>query len=153
MSDDAAIDRALGWSLALEPLDPLDGAAGGLDVEWRRVSGVDALMQALTLAFATLRGSDLFNVRFGFAGVAALAEESDPVLRRERVRVAVIDTLRAEPRVARVLSVRFADEAGAEGGAAAFAAPPSRVLEVEAVFEAATGRVHRITVGGEALDG
>lgn len=150
-----ALDRALGWDLALEPIDLIDGAAGGLDLRLdgpvRR--GADALLQSLTLALVTLRGSDTFNTGFGFAGVAALAEETDPVLRRERLRMSVIAVLQAEPRVGRVVTVRFADEVDPDGTPSApLATPPSRVMAIEAVFVTIAGTRQAITLGGEVLD-
>lgn len=151
MTDLAPLDRALGWSLALEPLDPLDGAAGGLDLEFALVSGEAALMQALTLAFVTLRGSDLFNQAFGFDGLEALAGDADPVIRRERIRMAVIAILKAEPRVRRIVTVRFADEVGGPA-AAAQPAPPIRSARIEAVFETVAGVRQQIVLGGEVLD-
>lgn len=151
MNDLASLDRALGWSLTLAPLDPLDGAAGGVDLDFTIVSGEAALMQALTLAFVTLLGSDLFNRAFGFAGLAAIAEESDPVLRRERIRMAVIATLQAEPRVRRIITVRFSDES-TEPARQPSAVPPERVLAIEAVFETVAGVQRAITLGGEVLD-
>ena len=153
MTDTASIDRAFGWGLALEPLDAIDGAAGGLDLSFATVRGTDALLQSLTLALVTLAGSDVFNTGFGFAGLSALAEETDPVLRRERLRMAVIATLKAEPRITRIVTVRFADEITADGTTAAvFTTPPSRVLDIEAVFETVAGTRQAITLGGEVLD-
>ncbi len=153
MSDTTALDRALGWGFALEPIDPEDGAAAGLDLSFDIVRGQGALLQSLTLALVTLTGSDVFATGFGFAGLSALVEETDPVLRRERLRMSVIATLKAEPRIRRVVTVRFADEVEADGTPGEpFSAPPSRVMAIEAVFETVAGTSHTITLGGEALD-
>ena len=151
MSVSSILDRQLGWSLELEPLSPVDGAAGGLDLSFAQVSGADALVQSLTLALVTLLGADLFNTRFGFDGIAAIAEESDRVLRRERIRMAVLAVLKAEPRVGRIITVRFADEAGDT------APPPSpvplpRTAAIEALFETVGGEQRAISVGGEVVD-
>lgn len=145
-------DRTLGWSLALAPIDPVDGAAGGLDLEFSTVSGIDALTQALTLAFVTLRGSDPFNSNFGFAGLAAIAEESDPALQRERIRMAVLSVLQQEPRISRVVTVRYADESDENMKAAPARFPGSRSRAIEAIFETAGGMQQRIILGGEVLD-
>ncbi len=156
MSDSDTLARALGWSLALAPVDPLDGAACGLDLdlaggEFRTVSGEAALIQSLTCAFVTLRGSDLFNGAFGFNGLAAIAEEDDATIRRERVRMAVIATLQAEPRITRVLTVRFDDELG-NAPVSPTVVPRSRTVAVQAVFETLAGVQQTISLGGEVLD-
>lgn len=153
MSNTTVLERALGWGFAMEAIDPIDGAAGGLDLTLDLVRGEAALVQSLTLALITLAGSDVFAVDFGFAGLSAIAEETDPVLRRERLRMSVIATLQAEPRIRRVVTVRFADEVDADGTPGeVFAAPPSRVLAIEAVFETIAGTRQAITLGGKVLD-
>lgn len=153
MSGLVSPEKSLGWALELEPLSPLDGPAGGLDLSFDKVEGADALIQSLALAFVTLTGADVFNRRFGFDGLAAIAEESDRVLRRERIRMAVIATLQAEPRITRIVTVRFADEVGVDGEPGhAFATPPSRVMTIEALFETAAGGRQAMIVGGEVLD-
>lgn len=151
MSAPANLDRSLGWSLGLLPLDPMDGAAGGVDLDFSIISGEAALMQALTLAFTTLKGSDVFNGPFGFSGLAAIAEESDTILRRERIRMAVIATLQAEPRIRRVITVRYADETG-DAPMPTQAQPTSRAVQIEAVFETIAGTRQAIVLGGDALD-
>jgi hypothetical protein len=151
MSNFALRDRQLGWSLGLEPLFPVDGPAGGLDLDFARVSGADALVQSLTLAIVTLLGADLFNTAFGFDGIAAIAEEQDPVLKRERIRMAVIAVLKAEPRVARIITVRFADEAGQDPPKPS-PVPPPRTAGIEALFETIDGERRVLAVGGEVVD-
>jgi hypothetical protein len=108
--------RALGWGVRCDPVAP--GVDLGRDLamtvrEGRRdlalVGGVANLAQDLAVALTTLLGSDPFNTRFGFDGLNALAEETDPVLMRERVRIAVIRVLRDDPRVARILDVKLID--------------------------------------------
>lgn len=151
MTETSLLDRRLGWSLGLTAIDPIDGAAGGLDLDFSTVSGEAALMQSLTLAFVTLQGSDPFNQTFGFSGLAAIAEENDAILRRERIRMAVIATLKAEPRIARIVTVRYSDETG-EAPRAPSPTPPGRNMAIEAVFETVAGVQHAITLGGEVLD-
>ena len=80
----------------------------------------------------TLLDSDVFNTDFGFDGLNALATETDPILLRERVRIAVIQVLRRDPRVRRIVDVKLGDgrlEAPAAG---------SRELDVKVVFETVT---------------
>ena len=98
-----------------------------------RVEGIDNLGQALSIAITTRLGDDLFNTQFGFDGLRALAEETDPVLVRERVRVAVIQVLRKDPRVRRILDVKLDD------GQLDRPAAGSRVLNVRVDFETVSG--------------
>jgi len=132
--------RLLGHGLASEPLVPgmmalgrdlrLGQGPNGLDLV--RVEGLAALIQDLEVALTTLLGSDVFNTGFGFDGLNALAEETSPVLVRERVRIAVIATLRRDPRVARILDVTLND---------GFARPPAgaREVDVRVAFQTVTG--------------
>lgn len=143
-------DNLLGRAIRLVPIEPSLGAAGGFDVDLSaggEVRGQAALSQALTLAMVTLRGSDIFAAGFGFAGLSALAAESDPVLRRERLRLAVIDVLRAEPRIRRIVSVRFVDESGDPR-----ATPGSRRAEVLAEFETIAATRQVAVLQGEVTD-
>lgn len=110
---DATRRRLLGWSAACPPLLP--GLDHGRDVviedgDLARVHSIDCLGQSLSIALTTALGSDVFNTSFGFDGLNALVEESEPVLVRERVRVSVVQVLRNEPRVRQVLDVNLGDE-------------------------------------------
>ncbi len=128
--------RLLGWSAACEPIFP--GADLGRDlvlasdgqgkVDLKLVESVDALSQSLSLALTTALGSDVFNTAFGFDGVAALADEPDPVLARERVRISVIKVLHADPRVRRIVDVELDGGRARPIGAA-------RTLDVTVAFE------------------
>jgi len=111
-----ARDRLLGWSLSCPLIEPgarlgrdleLTNGEHGLDLE--RVRGMDALTLALSIALTTLRGNDVFNVDFGFDGLNALVEETDPLLARERIRVAVAQLLGREPRVKNILDIKLVD--------------------------------------------
>lgn len=142
--------RALGWSLDAPLLSP--GGDHGRDValargpdglDLARVAGPDNLAQALGIALTTLLGSDVFNVRFGFDGLNALAEETLPVLARERVRVAVIQVLREDPRVRRVLDVSLGP------GAPSAPAAGDRRLTVEVRFETVSGDDVQVRLGRE----
>ena len=130
--------RLLGQGLACRPFSSfalgrdLELIAGPRGFDLRQVSGIDNLGQALEIALTTLLDSDVFNTEFGFDGLNALATETDPILLRERVRIAVIQVLRRDPRVRRIVDVKLGDgrlEAPAAG---------SRELDVKVVFETVT---------------
>jgi hypothetical protein len=147
--------RVLGVGAACEPIDPgLDvgrdlrmaaDAEGRLDLA--RVEGLDNLGQVLALGLTTLLGSDVFDVRFGFDGVRAMAEEHDAMLVRERVRVGIVNLLNADPRVRRVVDVELAD------GRLAAPSSGSRELEVRVVFEAVSGDQATVDLRGGAFGG
>ncbi len=80
----------------------------GLDFDF--VSGIDNLGQTLETALTTRLGDDIFNVTFGFDGLNALAEETSPVLQKERIRVAIIRVLEKERRVRRILDVQLSGD-------------------------------------------
>ncbi len=136
--------RLLGWAPLTEPTGEglgrdlvLARTAGTLDLA--RTTPIQSLTQALVHALTTRLGDDVFDVRFGFDGLDAMAEEHDPLLVRERIRIAVIQVLRREPRVRRILDVRL------DGGG--LSDPPGagdvRELQVAVAFEATSGeRVH-----------
>jgi hypothetical protein len=153
---DALQARLLGRGPRLDLIDPQGdigrdlsfsvGAGGARDLAF--VSGIDCLTQDLSVALTTLLGSDLFNTTFGFDGVRALAEESRALLIRERVRVAVIQTLNRDVRVRRIVDVKLDDERLDRPVAAG-----SRTLQVRVVFEAVTGESFAVELGGSALTG
>ena len=142
--------RTLGWSLACDEIAPgvdlgrdlrlvADGE-GRLDLA--RTDGIDNLGQSLAIALTTPLGSDVFNLEFGFDGLNALADETLPVLQRERVRVGVINVLRRDPRVRQIVDVKLEDDrldAPAAG---------SRTLEVRVVFETVAGEQAAVDLGG-----
>ena len=84
----------------------------GLDFDF--VEGLENLAQVLRITLTTPLGSDIFNIQFGFDGLNALAEESDPILTRERVRVSIIRLLQREPRIRRIIDVQFDGEGETE---------------------------------------
>ena len=115
---DAVRRRLLGWSVACDPLLPgvdhgrdlvLQGGDGA-PLDLARVESMDCLGQSLSIALTTALGSDVFNTSFGFDGLNALVEETEPVLVRERVRVSVVQVLRKEPRIRQILDVNLGDE-------------------------------------------
>lgn len=147
--------RVLGWSLACEFIEPgidlgrdirLVQTAKGLDLA--SVSGMDNLAQVLEIALTTRLGDDLFNVQFGFDGLNALAEETNAVLMRERIRIAVILVLRKDPRIRRIVDVKLEDgrlEEPVPGG--------SRQLEVRVAFETVSGEQASINLGRVVTNG
>jgi phage baseplate assembly protein W len=71
------------------------------------VSGIDALDQGLKLAILTRLGDRVFDVNYGFDGLRALGDETNPILANERIRVSLIATLLRDPRVKTVTDVQF----------------------------------------------
>jgi hypothetical protein len=129
--------RLLGWSVACEPIFPgtdlgrdlvLTGE-GRRPLDLARVESIDALGQSLSLALTTALGSDVFNTSFGFDGLNALADEPDPLIARERVRISVIKLLGSDPRVRRIVDVNLGD------GRLGRPSPGSRILDVTVAFE------------------
>lgn len=109
--------RLLGRGLACPEIMPA-GVDLGRDIEMvtgpngldlAMVEGMDNLTQDLTVALTTLLGSDIFNTEFGFAGLNAMVEETNPILARERIRIAVIQVLRRDPRIRRIVDVKLQD--------------------------------------------
>jgi phage baseplate assembly protein W len=144
---DAVRRRLLGWSAACEPVLP--GVDHGRDLVLRggdgtpldlaRVESIDCLGQSLSIALTTALGSDVFNTGFGFDGLNAMVEETEPVLVRERVRVSVVQVLLAEPRVRQILDVNLGDER--------LQPPSDRTLEVAVSFETVSLDRTRIKLG------
>jgi phage baseplate assembly protein W len=146
--------RALGWSLACIEVAPgidlgrdLQLTSGPSGTDLARVEGIDALNQALAIGLTTGRGTDVFNTDFGFDGLNALADETEPVLVRERVRVSIITLLQREPRVRRIVDVKFADDR------LEAPVPGSRELDVRVAFEAISGDTATASLGQVVLSG
>lgn len=142
-------ERALGWGLACEEVMP--GVDLGRDIrlvegpnglDFARVSGIDNLAQSLKIALTTCLGSDIFNTDHGFDGLNALAEETNPVMVRERVRISIIQLLRKDPRVLSIVDVKLGDER----------LDPfvtrDRLLDVRVVFEVVSGDRITVNLGG-----
>jgi len=132
--------QLLGWAPACELIEPgvdlgrdlvLEDRPSGRDLAL--VDKIDCLGQSLAIALTTLLGSDLFNTEFGFDGLNALTEGGSPVMTRERVRVAVVNVLRKDPRVRGILDVKLED------GRLDPVPAGSRVLDVRVSFETVTG--------------
>lgn len=139
---DARRRRALGWGLECALITP--GADIGRDLVLRPnadgrnelgvVEGIENLAQGLQVAFTTALGSDVFNVEFGFDGLRALAEETDPRLTRERGRVSAAQVLRSDQRVRQIVDVQLA-------GA-------GRAVTVRCMFEAVSGDPVTLSING-----
>lgn len=105
--------RLLGWSPRCDVIVPgLDhgrdlSLAIGTDgrVDLAASEGMDNLAQGLGVSLTTARGSDIFNTAFGFDGLTAMVEETNAMLVRERIRVSVVDVLRRDPRIRRIVEV------------------------------------------------
>ncbi|MEV0154966.1 hypothetical protein AB0H57_14635 [Micromonospora sp. NPDC050686] len=140
---ETARNRYLGWGLAFT--ETLPGIDIARDISFTTgpngrtldlVRGPDNVSQALAVALTTLRGANVFDAEFGFDGLNALAEDLEPVLIREQVRVAVITLLHRDPRIRRIVDVNLDD--GRLGAGADPALRASRTLRVEVQFETIT---------------
>jgi hypothetical protein len=120
----------------------LTDSAGGKDLAL--VVGIDNLGQCLAVGLTTLRGSDVFNQRFGFLGLTPLTQQTSPVLAREGVRSAVAEYLASDPRVRRILDLQVDNPMSAPTGG------DRRVLDVRVSFEAVSGDTASLTSGGLA---
>lgn len=140
--------RLLGVGLRADLVDTRDSARdlalrrtpGGVDIDV--VLGLDAFTQDLAVGLTTLRGSDPFNVRFGFLGLGPLTEQTSPAIARETLRAAVAQVVAADPRVRRILDLT--------------ASPPSpgaRSLDITVSFEAISGDTGTVAVSGLASGG
>ncbi|WP_435205775.1 hypothetical protein [Micromonospora sp. bgisy143] len=144
----AAQRRYLGWGLAFEPTMPgvdlardivFDDGPNGRTLAL--VEGTGNVAQSLAVALTTLRGSNVFDATFGFDGLNALAEQIEPNLIREQVRVGIITLLDRDPRVRRIVDVNLDDGrlgAGRADDASAAALRASRTLQVQVQFETIT---------------
>ncbi len=146
MSDavrDAAYRLAYGRGLAAPEIMPgtdvgcdLRLEAGPNGTRLAEASGVANLAQGLRLALTTGYGALPFDRGYGFDGLAALASESDPRMQRERIRIAVAQTVQRDPRVLRVTDVQAAP------------APGSRTLAVDVAFDTTASQGLSVTIGG-----
>ena len=147
--DDSAVRRRqlLGVGPRADLIGPDDVArdlvlasgANGVDLDI--AEGIDALCQDLAVALTTLRGSDPFNLQFGFLGLSALVAQTSPVLAREGLRSVVVEAVAADPRVRRVVDLSAPTPAGDI---------VSRQLDMTISFEAISGDPATLSVGGLA---
>lgn len=120
----------------------LSRTANGVDLAM--LVGIDNLDQCLAIGLTTLRGSDVFNQRFGFLGLSPLTDQTSPVLAREGVRSAVAEFLASDPRVRRVLDLQVSNPMDAPTGAG------RRVLDISIAFEAVSGDTATLASSGLA---
>jgi hypothetical protein len=132
-------DTGLGHSLLLQDGD-LVLSAGAL----AEVDGIANLAQALTLRVLTPYGSDMFNTRYGLSAASAFTRPYGLRMVKELLRLELVRTIGADPRVSDVRSVLFDDDPAflaAHPGGAADAADRRlrRTWAVEVDIETATG--------------
>jgi hypothetical protein len=162
-------ERALGKGLEFDLISPgldltrdirLFDGPGGRDLAL--VSGFANLTQALSVALTTRLGDDVFNTTYGFDGLNAIAEETNPIMQRERIRISIIVVLRKEPRVRRIVDVAFVDSRLDEVGANAVDSAvdklekktaTDRELHVRVAFEAISGDQVAIDLGTVIANG
>lgn len=159
----AAERRSFGWGVRSAPIDPQLFYARDIQLNRRGdgtldlalVDGIDTLEQDLRTAIGTGLGSDPLNTRHGFDGAAAIAEEHDFMLLRERLRAACVTMLRADPRVLDVVRVLIGAEIAAFSEGDTAAPPPAGVygmVDVQATFRIVGG--HQVTLAiGPVLAG
>jgi phage baseplate assembly protein W len=158
---DAVRRRLLGWSAACAPILPgvdhgrdlVLAGGGGAPLDLARVESADCLGQSLSIALTTALGSDVFNTGFGFDGLTAMVEETEPALVRERVRIAVVQVLRSEPRVRRILDIDLGDDRLRPAGPGRAQLDPadrpdaSRTLHISVSFETVAAEPATVTLG------
>ncbi|AIE86498.1 hypothetical protein [Fimbriimonas ginsengisoli] len=151
-------NKLLGWGAACAPVYP--GMDIGQDIVFADgdlaiVKGLSNLGQDLTVALTTGLSADPFNTNFGFDGINAMVEESNPMMVRERVRVSVITLLNKDPRVRRILDVKLLD--GRLGPLSADVEADAdiatkRTLNVRVAFETVSGDQSALDLGGVKLN-
>lgn len=150
--------RVFGWGVRSEPIEQIvtycrdiqlvAGPDGTTDLGL--VDGFAALEQDLRIALGTALGADPLNVGFGFDGLRIVSEETDRLMLRERLRGAVVQVLRADPRVISVIRVLIGSEIAAFGAGQTSAPPPTGdygVLAVEAAFRIQGGAEASLALG------
>ena len=142
--------RLLGWGPAtvslegnVEQAQDLVFANGDLLLN----SGIETLRQDLAAALVTALGADPLNPTFGFEGFQAIAEESDKFVLRERIRVAIVNMLRRDPRVDRIDQVLIGSEIEAAAVGATVSPPPREygLMDIQVSFRL-RGRLEQLRV-------
>lgn len=116
---------------------------GPAGVDFAQVQDFSNLEQGLTLAITTALGSDVFNSEFGFDGLNAIAEETDPIMQRERIRISIIRLLQKDVRIRRIVDVKLdggqLDRAARAGQTQQERMTARGMLDITVTFETHTG--------------
>jgi hypothetical protein len=107
------------------------------------VAGMGNLAQSLTLALTTRLGDDVFDTGYGFDGITALADETDPILQRERIRVGIVSVLQRDSRVRQIIDVMLAGDVLAQ----------SRTLAVRVSFRTVAATQVTVSLGPVVSNG
>ena len=145
--------RTFGRGIAVRPLGLDDMTRADIVFDGGKlgaVSGREALIQDLTLAFCTGLGTDPLNTGFGFDGARLMATEDNPQMLRERLRAAAAIVTASDPRVARVIDVQV--EGAAEAGTLAGTDRPT-ILVIRVKFDLSIGGSAEVTIEGVATNG
>jgi hypothetical protein len=166
VSSDLLQRRVLGRGLACTLIDPgldlgrdLQVGTGPNGLDLVAVDGIDNLNQCLEIGLTTALSSDVFNTGFGFDGINALVDGTDPVLMREQARISVIKLLQADSRVRSIIDLQVLDgrllpppgvpdDASIEEKIDAW-----RTLSVDVSFEVITGGQAVVSLGKGVTNG
>jgi len=123
-------------------LDDGDLVFGGRDLA--EVTGLANLVQALTLRVLTPFGSDRFNPGYGLDVRSAFTTANSARMVKELLKLNLVGTLGADPRVSEVRQVTFDDDpgrlaAGPDAAARARTAQIRRAWSVEADLDTVAG--------------
>lgn len=130
-----------------------DGDLVFTDGRLAEVDGIDNLVQALTLRILTPAGSDPFNTAYGLDVTRAFTAPNSTRVVKELLKLNLVGTVGADPRVSAVRQVTFDDDPDrlAADPAAATAARSSRkwtaVVEVDTVTGASVSLLADVEVG------
>lgn len=127
MAHDAPLDP-LGHSLLLDDGDLVVRGTGLAEVH-----GLANLVQALTLRLLTPYGTDPCNHRYGLSAGEAFTHPGGTRVLKDLLRLEIVRTLAADPRVREVLDVTFTDD------------PAARLLTARVHVEALDGRTTALT--------
>ncbi|MFF0430703.1 hypothetical protein ACFYU9_00540 [Streptomyces sp. NPDC004327] len=122
----------LGYSLLLDDGDLVVRGTGLAEVH-----GLANLVQALTLRLLTPYGTDRCDHRYGLSVGAAFGHPGGTAALKDLLRLEIVRSLAADPRVQEVVDVTFAEDG--PGGAR------TRVLSVRVLVEAVDGRTTALT--------
>lgn len=150
--------RFYGWGVASQPIDSAviysrDVSLGRMSdgsLDLALVDGIATLEQDLHTAFVTALGADPLNIAHGFDGLRIISEEHDFLMLRERLRGAVVQVLRSDPRVIDVSQVLIGQEIAAFAAGQTTAPPPTTsygVVDIVASFRIVGGAATQLRFG------